>query len=609
MQIPARLQSGKGLFLVAVWCVVTNGILLCCAAIADLATGGDFLARWIPGGGASLTESWVGAPPISRLLAIAVGGLTGMSLARARFGWMATGVIGLIVLFPWLRRGMAFLFADDGMALQPFLPVLFWALGLVVGCGLAIGWLRKHGAGGDELDEPTTEPNTWLIGAVLVVAVGLGTGESCSKWAELVTWNGYVDRLRAQIAEESCSADAIWRVAFVASHAPEPVAARVAEGCEGLEPDRGRRARQEPAELRPVRRAPARNTVAAAVEPLSALGQEEKDRRLAVVYQAMFGGTVKRSPGGFARVATAIGSVRQTGVPTVVLDAGSLTNIPMNLPGDSLQETGLRANAVLDAARVIGFDAICPSRGDLALGVDWLQMQASMRDLPYTSANLRDASGALVFPSHKLLQVGSWRVGVLCVTAPNPACGGCEVSDGAEAAREALDELAALRPDLTICLGDLYGNKGVRDTVLVQSVEGIDLFLGSSSSSSRPLERVADTLLARTRSKGVRLELLTITSVLGARGFHAPEAASEAAKQRKRKARHLENLEERLRTQESGDSAYVQRQIDATRAELAAMDAVDHSPDGHHLVEMTHLSVSRDEEDSEIAAILDLAGP
>ena len=607
MYVPARLQSGKGLLLVGAWCLIGNGFLVCCAAVADLAAGGDFLARWIPGGGASQVEPWVGGPPFSRLLAIGVGGLAGFSLARARLGWQTAVLVGLLVTLPWLRQGVAFVFAVDALALQPFLPVPFWALGLVVGTGIAVGWHRKYGPVADETDEPTTAPNTWIVGAALVLVMAVGAGEAGARWAAHVSWNGYVDRLREQVSEENCSADAIWRVAFVQSHAPELVVARVAGGCEALEPPRGPRDRPAPTVLEPIRRAPPRNSPAALIQPLAELGEEEKAHRLAIVYQAFFGGSVERSRGGLARAATTIDAVRGTDVPTVVLDAGGLTNISLHLGEEGLQDAGRRANAVLDAVEVIGFDAICPSRGDLAMGVDWLQLQASLRDLPYTSANLLDANGHRVFPSHVLVQAGTWRVGVLCVTAPNPACGGCEVTDGTAAARQALGELAALRPDVTICLGDLYGFTGVKDTDLVQDVEGIDLYLGSSSSSGGPLERVGDTIVSRTRSKGMRLELLTLSRVLGGSGFHSAEAAAQAAIYREKKAKELQFNEDRLMRQDKGNTGWIERQIDAGRAELASLDAVDHSPEGHHLVEQTHVSVYRAEEAPQIAAILDRA--
>jgi len=607
VQIPARLQSGRGLLLVFAWCLIGHGVLLSSAAVADLAAGGDFLARWLPGGQASQVSPWVAAPPISRLLAILVGGLAGFSLARGRAGWLTGALVGVLVLFPWFRRGLVFLFCSDPLALQPFLPVPFWALGLGIGYGLGFALQLTRPRPGKPEDEPTTDPTTWLVGAALVVAAALGLGEACASFASSVSWNGYVDRTRAQIAFEDCTPDAEWRIAFVEVHAPDLVVARVADGCEAMASGPRPSRQRQPTNLDAIRRTPPRGGVSAAVQPLAELPEQEKGSRLAIVYQAMHGGSVERNRGGLARAAAAVQAVRETGVPTVVLDAGSLTNITMSLDGEARTKAGLRANSVLDAAEAIGFDAICPSRGDLALGVDWLQMNASMRDLPYVSSNLRGADYDEPFPAYRLIQAGSWRVGVLCVTSPNPRCGGCTVDDGVEAARAAVAELEALRPDVTICLGDLYGQSGVRDSELVEAVEGIDLFLGSSSSNSTaPMVRIADTLVSRTRSRGIRLELLTITTVLGGQGFHSDEAAAEAAKQRERTASQLENLEGKLARQESGSGSWLEGQIASTRATLAAMDAVDHSPTGRHRVDRTHLSLAREVEDSEVAAILDL---
>ncbi len=603
MQLPARLQSGRGLTAILIWTLISHVVLLTCAGLSDMATGGDFLQRWLPGGDASLAEPWVGAPPIARLLAILLAGLTGVSLARARFGGLAPAVVGALVLVPWAGRTLIFLLSGDALALQTFLAVPFWALGLAVGYGLAAAWQRKNAPQKPE-PGPVTDTPAWAIGALLVLAVGLGTGEACARYAATVTWNGYVDRIRAQVAEEECTADAIARIGYAQAHAPELVAARVEGGCESLVPPRLRSDRQRPVELKPTRIRQQARGLGAVLRPWEALDDEERGRQLAIVFQALYGAGAGGGRWDLSHAATTIKTVRDAGVPAVVLDAGSLTHLSAHPPTDP-QQAGLAANRTLDAAELIGFDALCPGRGDLALGLDWLRMQAELRQLPYVSANLFDADGQQVFPSSRVVQAGSWRVGVVGITPDNAACDECDVRDPVLAARAALQELALNAPDVTVCMGDLYGFHPVRDSDLVQQAEGFDFFLGTSSGTSRKDPVWAgETLVARTRARNARVELLAIAPVVGARGYYSA-AAVEGARRQKRRVEHDIGVAEGRLERETGPlrDTYAQ-EIESRREELVALEALPLTAAGRHVVTLHHVPGSAVEPDPEVAAVL-----
>ena len=602
LRVPPQVQSGSALALLAVWSIVGHLTLLTCAALADLAAGGDFLARWLPGGEASQVEPWVGGPPISRLLAMGMGALGGVSLARAWLGRWGLAVVGALVLLPWLRHGLVFTMAGEPLALQPFLPALFWALGTLLGFGLFAGWRMRRHPRAMAPDEPTTEPTAWFVGAALVVAAGIGLGEASAAYAARIAWNQVVDRAQQQARAEGCDSGARERFAYAMAHAPEPVAARLGSGCEGFAP---RRSRPQPLTARHVptraQRGNLSRATAAQVQPLADLTEEDKARRLAIVYQALQGGNVERERGGLARATTAVAAVRATGVPTVVLDAGGFIHLGERIHEENEHEVGMAANTVLDVAQAIGFDAICPGRSDLVLGLDWLSMQAQLRDLPYTSATLLDENHERVFPAYRLVQAGTWRIGIVCVTGPNPACEGCQVADGIEAARAAMEELDRFRPDVTIGLGNLYGRGFVTDRELVTAVPGFDFFLGSSPSNSVDApEQVADTLVHRTRSRNRLLELLTLGSVPLADGYHSEAAEQETRKKiasRKRRLQHMETIEP--------DRYHAE--IQRTRAQITELEALLVGPVGRNVADFEHLHLYREEEDPQVAAILKTA--
>ena len=603
MHVPARLQSGRGLAAILIWSLLGHLVLLSCAALSDLAAGGDFLHRWMPGGGASLAEPWVGAPPIARLLAILMAGLTGVSLARSRFGRIAPVVVGALVLVPWAHRGFAFLFAGDGLALQVFLPAPFWLLGLMVGYGLTRAWQIKYAPEAPDF-EPTTQPQAWLAAAGIILVVTLGLGEAGAKYAASVAWNGYVDRIREEVAELDCQANTIARIAFVETYAPDAVIARVAGGCESMVPRRTRVQRERPKQLEAIRpQRPARG-LEGVKRQFGTLDEEERARHLAILYQGLYGSGAQKISSDLSNVSTIVRTVRDTGVPTVVFDVGSLTHLSTHPPRDP-QAAGLAANRTLDAVEIIGFDALCPGRGDLALGLDWLRMQADLRGLPYVSANLFDAEGRQVFPSHRVVQAGSWRVGVVGVTGANKECTECDVRDPVEAVRAAVEELRRTSPDVVVCMGGLYGPGFVQDADLVRQVEGIDLFLGTSSSTgSRDLEWASGTLLSRTRSRNALVEVLTVASVLGGQGFHSEKASEWARKRQDRLVHQIAEAEQRLEQNPNYANDYLREQLEANRDELATIDAADLSPDGKHQVTLRHLPGTVAQPDPEVAAAL-----
>ncbi|MFL5518558.1 MAG: 5'-nucleotidase C-terminal domain-containing protein, partial [Gemmatimonadales bacterium] len=197
-------------------------------------------------------------------------------------------------------------------------------------------------------------------------------------------------------------------------------------------------------------------------------------------------------PGGLARVATAVDSLRRR-YPgqVVVVDGGNL------LQGSPFAEYRRRVgpqdpDPLVEAMNLVGYDAATPGGADLEGGIEAVRQAAAGARFPWVSGNLRsDPAGTPVFQPGAVVQRQGLRVGITGFTAPEVmAWNGARMSGArlvplADAAAPVLSglrrdadvvvalagagdgatELAGLaaRPDLVV-LGQ--SNRTIRDTTI-----------------------------------------------------------------------------------------------------------------------------------------------
>ncbi len=605
---------------IALWSIVGNGTLLCCAAIADMAMGGDFLGRWLPGSGVSLAEPWAGAPPLSRLLALGLAIVAGVSIARTRAGWWGTGVTATIVLLPWLHRASGLLSSGEPLVLQPFLPIPFWLLGIVVGSGLVIGWHKRYPVVQPAPDLPISHVRVWAITAGIGSLALLGLGEAAAGMAAHIAWNEYVDILREQERFEGCDRALEARFEHVMNRAPSLVATRVEQGCQENRSRRGGRERDTRASTPPPQRQPSDNRrsrnrrnrrTADFVASLTADPTEWDGERIVILYSVMRGGSIDRSGGGLARLSTLVHEVRATGIPTLVLDAGNLTYLGNRIEDEQRFSAGLKANAVLDSFEHIGLDAACPSRGDLVLGLDWIDMQATMRQLPYVSANLRDADGNKVFPAARVLGAGTRRIGVFGISHPSRQLETYQANHAIDEARAAVAWLEQQDVDVIIGLADMYGaHRNRNEETVFEAVEGVDFYLLSSAhTSGEPPCHEGSAIVHRTRTGDTTLASLVLEFVPGGEGFYSPSVIEQRDRDLQKQRRNLQSQQQRLdkrRQQEVRyQPSYLETQLEETRSQIQHLETLSSDPAGRNLARFERLTLSREEEDPAVVQILE----
>jgi hypothetical protein len=113
-----------------------------------------------------------------------------------------------------------------------------------------------------------------------------------------------------------------------------------------------------------------------------------------------------------ARRATVVDRARLGVRGLVQVDAGDL--FPLGDP----EEVERKGRVLLAAYARMGLDAITLGDHDLALGPDKLKSMAKAAGVSIVAANLVDGSGARVFESDRLIEIGTTVVGVFGLVAP-----------------------------------------------------------------------------------------------------------------------------------------------------------------------------------------------
>ncbi|MBP7602790.1 MAG: hypothetical protein KBA15_02600 [Spirochaetes bacterium] len=205
--------------------------------------------------------------------------------------------------------------------------------------------------------------------------------------------------------------------------------------------------------------------------------------RVTIVYTNSLNGNLDycRCPsdpkGGLVKRATEIEAIRKTHENVILLDTGDF----LTIDGDPLL-----ARHVLDAYRVIGYDALLPGDQEFSAGTNFFI--AHSKGLPLVAANLQVMKGGAwtyAFPRSLLIERGGVKIGLTGVISPAafryyPK----KVTEGIrvlEASSAALEEAAALRKrgaELVI----LLSHSGFEaDLELEKTTRGVDVIVGGHS--------------------------------------------------------------------------------------------------------------------------------
>ena len=136
--------------------------------------------------------------------------------------------------------------------------------------------------------------------------------------------------------------------------------------------------------------------------------------------------------GGMAYVAGYIRSVREERDNVVVIDAGDVME-----KGDLVAFRDKSA-LIYESMAIAGYDAAVPGNHDDAYGFEQLRFCASlMPATKFVAINLRDESGADIFPAYTILDIDNVRIGVIGIARPDEDRGETDESLGHDLAKVA----------------------------------------------------------------------------------------------------------------------------------------------------------------------------
>ena len=295
----------------------------------------------------------------------------------------------------------------------------------------------------------------------------------------------------------------------------------------------------------------------------------------------------------------------------LVLDSGDLIARDGKIGERAREGAEIKGELILKAVAHAGIDAMTPGDGDVALGLDWLTLQAGTHGLPYVCANLRK-DGAEVFPGWKVIELGQVKVGVFGVTGNLEECAECEVTDATEAATAAVAALQKEGAHQIIGLSHL----GLDDDIaLANDVPGIDFIVAAHSRGRMRFPRIAGdgmTTILQAGSRGRDVGRMHITFVDGAKGFCDADLATEAASQRERTATRLADLEQKIADAEaSGDTLTRERHeksLTRTQAQYEQYAIADITAEGRHAMTVDSVGLGKSlVADPEVAAMVEEA--
>ncbi len=243
-----------------------------------------------------------------------------------------------------------------------------------------------------------------------------------------------------------------------------------------------------------------------------------------------------------------------------------------------------KAELLLDAAQMLGLDALGVGEGDLAFGPEFLVRGAEKRKLPYVCANLNGADGKLLFPARRILDKGGRRIGITAVLQGDPALQDVTVSDPTQALAAVVRELReGEKVDVVVVLSHL----GLpADRELATKVPGIDLIFGGHSRSSQftPVV-VGDTAIYQAASRGKIVGQATVRWRPDARGFTDPGARGELERQREQVQSQLTRYEsQRAGSSDAKEMERLDRTIQFSKKRMESITVPPEDDGKRHLL-------------------------
>lgn len=218
--------------------------------------------------------------------------------------------------------------------------------------------------------------------------------------------------------------------------------------------------------------------------------------------------------GGFVRLQEAVDSVRGTGNPCVLLDAG---DVMTGNPISDMVYGGAEGGALFAMMNRIGYDAWCPGNHEFDISVTNLRKLGMIARFPMVSANLVDEHGdyPVANKPYTIIERGGFSVGVIGLMSQELSSlvlqqnlVGIKVLSLPETAQKWIDEI---RPKVDLVV--LLTHEGAdEDSQLAGQVRNVDVIVGGHSHTRLRTPRVVNGIcIVQAGSNCENLGVLDVT--------------------------------------------------------------------------------------------------
>ena len=178
-----------------------------------------------------------------------------------------------------------------------------------------------------------------------------------------------------------------------------------------------------------------------------------------------------------------------TGKPVLLLDGGDMF-------GQRTRVEREQTRFLCEVHSEFGYDAIGLGEKDLNYGIDFLREMIDTYSLPFTSANVRDASGEFILPEYLMIERAGFTIGVCSVLDPQQRILTMsakeevyDVADPVATLRELLPRMREAGAQTVVVISHLGDQKTEQ---LLRDVTGVDVCLVGHSRRPFRSERLVD---------------------------------------------------------------------------------------------------------------------
>ena len=174
-----------------------------------------------------------------------------------------------------------------------------------------------------------------------------------------------------------------------------------------------------------------------------------------------------------------IKEIRDRGIDPIILDAGDLIFSTKKIDAQNKNAELTRADAMLEGFNRIGGDAINVGHYEVLNGLKYLKNISNKTDIPFISANLKDASTSeLIFKPYLIIDRGELKIGVAGVTSQLPDTSRSILADDYIESANHYAELLSNQVDIVVMLVNAdRGSQGA----LVDQMPNVDFIVTSGS--------------------------------------------------------------------------------------------------------------------------------